>query len=195
MPTALAHRMSLAPGQVVQATVTERLDSGAYRLQLPQGTIDVFSDGAASDRQHHHVAGEGQRAKHQAPDPCRSCSVLPAGQASGTMPRQPIGEAFIVARGNAPSAAPAPTAKSGTDVAVVRDAPSIAPNRPQAPAAPPQPLTPARAHRSRALGRDRQSGAAPLFAPMSSGSRRRPPPRCRHLCARPPRRCSACVCR
>ena len=157
----------LAPGQVVQATVVERLESGAYRLQLPQGTIDVFSDvplqtGSTITLQ---VKGTGQNAKLLIlADPL----VLPAGQHGEATARQPIGEAFIVARGNAASSAAAATARtaaSAGDTAVVRDAPSIVPNRPQAPTAPPQPVTPERALteavRAAAM---RQTGSAPLFA-------------------------------
>jgi hypothetical protein len=164
LPTAFGGpAVALQPGQVVQALVLDLLQSGAFRLQLPQAVLDVRSDvpltpgstvtlavkGSGSavrfDILSETTGGTPQRGLLTGP------GVGPAqGRAADPQAvRRPIGEAIIIGRTNLPEA-PAP----------ISSAPPAAPA--------PNPATetaPARALAEAVRGAAaRQGGLGPLFA-------------------------------
>lgn len=120
LPTAFgAPATPLQPGQVVQALVLELLQSGAFRLQLPQAVLDVRSDvplipGSTVTLA---VKGTGSNVRldilsdsSPAPAPNNAAGAGAAAQAS----RRPIGEAIIVGRTSLPDGPASATATPPT---------------------------------------------------------------------------------
>jgi hypothetical protein len=164
----------LPPGQVVQALVLELIESDVFRLQLPQGTVDVRADVPLTPGSTIAVAAKGTGANARLviyADGALSAAAqgaggAPAANGAPVPARQPIGEAVIIGR-----VAPPTTAKASAtpaETAVLRDAPSINPAVRPADAQrvdAPRIVTPQQALgdavRSAAA---RQSGLAPLIA-------------------------------
>ncbi len=154
IPTSFgAPAAALQAGQVVQALVLELLESGAFRLQLPQALLDVRSDVPLTPGSTVTLAVKGAGANMRLDILAQNsagaaASAPPDVAATGQAVRRPIGEAIIVGRMALPDVkAPAtPT---------VRDAP-------------PDPVTPSaalvQAVRSAA---PRQDGLAPLSADLA----------------------------
>jgi hypothetical protein len=152
----------LPPGQIVQALVLELINSGVFRLQLPQATVDVKTDvllqpGATVDVA---AKGTGANAKLVIFD----SATAPNG-AQGGAPRQPIGEGVIVGR-----VTPAASAKTAAEPLVVRDTPQAATTTAARAPDVPRLITPGNVTPQQALGdairtaATRQSGLAPLMA-------------------------------
>src|SRR5262249_48610573 len=138
---------ALQPGQVIQALVLELLESGAFRLQLPQAVVDVRTSVPLTPGSTVTLAvkGSGPRLDILAQSQPGQPSVVAAEAGAG---RPPIGDAVVIARTALPDAKPvAPTARES--------------------AVPPAPSTPLAA-----LGEavrsavTRQGGLAPLFADL-----------------------------
>ena len=146
VPTAFgAPAVALQPGQVVQALVLELLESGAFRLQLPQALLDVRSSVPLTPGSTVTLAVRGTGAGVRLDILAQSASAAGQADSAGAAAvRRPIGEAIIIARTALPDAkAPA---------AVAREAPAELPT-------PSTALT--QAVRDAAA---RQGGLAPLFA-------------------------------
>jgi hypothetical protein len=151
LPTSFgAPAVPLQPGQVVQALVLELLQSGVFRLQLPQAVLDVRTNVALTPGSTVTLAVKGTgsaiRLDILGQSNAAPASAAPDSAAAAQALRRPIGEAVIVGRANLPDASPAPTAAA-----------AIAASPPDA--APPRAL--AEAVRVAAA---RQGGLGPLFA-------------------------------
>ena len=154
IPTSFgAPAAALQPGQVVQALVLELLESGAFRLQLPQALLDVRSNVPLTPGSTVTVAIKGAGANVRLDILAQTGAGAPASAppdlaATGPAIRRPIGEAIIVGR------LPLPDTKAPATL-VVRNAA-------------PDPVTPQaavmQAVRSAA---PRQGGLAPSFADVA----------------------------
>jgi Flagellar hook-length control protein FliK len=155
----------LPPGQVVQALVLALIESDVFRLQLPQAVVDVRSDVALTPGSTITLAVKsgGANAKLVIYSDAPAAAPRAQGGVPSLAGRQPIGEAVIVARAPAlpPTGVPA---KTTTEPAIARDAPSISPARPVEPPVM-RAVTPEQAiGEAVRVAASRQSGLAPLFA-------------------------------
>jgi Flagellar hook-length control protein FliK len=148
LPTSFgAPAVPLQPGQVVQALVLELLQSGAFRLQLPQAVLDVRSAVRLTpgDTVTLAVKGSGPTLRLDILGPSGAPGLPPGDAAAAQALRRPIGEAIIVGRPNlaeTPAAAPAATP--------VATSPDVTPSRALAEAV--------------RVAATRQGGLGPLFA-------------------------------
>jgi hypothetical protein len=150
-----APAVPLQPGQVVQALVLELLQSGAFRLQLPQAIVDVRTDVPLTPGDTITLAAKGN-------GPTQRLDILGQGAtvaSSGTAPavaaqsvRRPIGEAVIIARANVADATPA----SPKVIPVAASAPDVTPPRALAEAV--------------QTAAARQGGLAPLLADVEQAA-------------------------
>jgi Flagellar hook-length control protein FliK len=164
LPTSFgAPAVPLQPGQVVQALVLELLQSGAFRLQLPQAVLDVRSDVPLTPGGTVTLAvqGSGTSLKldilaqtNAPPAPAQTqggAAPAPPDAAVAAALRRPIGEAVIVARASLPETSSLPE---------VSAKPAAAPI-----AAGPPDVTPSRALAEAVrVAAARQGGLGPLFA-------------------------------
>jgi len=175
LPTAFgAPGTPLPPGQVVQALVLELIESDVFRLQLPQAVVDVRSDVPLTPGSTITLAVKSGGANARLVIYSDAPQVAaPAGQgaAPSLTGRQPIGEAVVIARAPAPTAAPA-QGRISAEPAVIRDAlpislaPTPAPRPPEAPSV--RALTPEQAvGEAVRTAAPRQAGLAPLFADVA----------------------------
>ena len=163
LPTAFgAPAVPLQPGQVVQALVLELLESGAFRLQLPQAVLDVRTDVALTPGGTVTLAVKGTGSGVRLEILAQSDAASPAASGAPSVPpgaaaaiRRPIGEAVVIGRQNLPEApaAPAPIAAS---------APDVAPSRALAQAV--------------RVAAARQGGLGPLFADVEQAVKAATPP-------------------
>lgn len=151
-----APAVPLQPGQIVQALVLELLQSGAFRLQLPQAVLDVRSTVPLTPGDTITLVAKGNGSalrldilgQGNSPAPRAGLPADPAAQAV----RRPIGEAVILARVNVPDGTPVP-AKTAAAIVPAPDA------------TPPRAL--AEAVRTAAA---RQGGLAPLLADVAQAA-------------------------
>ena len=154
LPTSFgAPAVPLQPGQVVQALVLELLQSGVFRLQLPQALLDVRSDVPLTPGSTVTLAVKGTGSALRLDILGQSSTAAPANAVADAAAlvqavRRPIGEAIIIGRVNLPEA-PAAPARS-TAAALIASPPDVTPSR-------------ALAEAVRAAAA-RQGGLAPLFA-------------------------------
>jgi hypothetical protein len=152
-----APAVPLQPGQIVQALVLELLQSGAFRLQLPQAVVDVRSTVPLTPGDTITLAAKGNGSALRLDILGQGTSApragLPADPAAAQAVRRPIGEAVIIARLNVPDAAPGPTKTAP----VAAPAPDVTPPRALADAV-----------RSAAA---RQGGLAPLLADVEQAAK------------------------
>lgn len=172
LPTAFgAPGTPLPPGQVVQALVLALIESGVFRLQLPQAVVDVRSDVPLTPGSTITlvVKSSGPSAKFVIYSDAPSAAT-PSGQSSAPPTlagRQPIGEAVIIARAPAPAQTDVQP-RISIEPAIARDAPSISParvllRRPDEAVV--RVVTPEQAvGEAVRVAVSRQSGLAPLFA-------------------------------
>ena len=158
----------LPPGQIVQALVLELIESGVFRLQLPQAVVDVRSSVALTPGSTVTLAVKSGGANATLVIYSDAPPAVQAGQraASNLGGRQPIGEAVIIARVPTQAAA-SPTRRISAEPAVLRDAPPLDPARVLPRQAEPSArvVTPEQAvGEAVRVAASRQSGLAPLFA-------------------------------
>jgi hypothetical protein len=130
LPTAFgAPAVPLQPGQVVQALVLELLESGAFRLQLPQAVLDVRSDVALTPGNTVTLAVRGTGSGVRLEILAQNGAASPAAPGAPSVPpsaaaavRRPLGEAVVIGRASLPEApaSPAPIPASAPDVAPSR---------------------------------------------------------------------------
>jgi hypothetical protein len=178
LPTSFgAPAVPLQPGQVVQALVLELLQSGAFRLQLPQAVLDVRSDVPLTPGSIVTLAVKGTGSavrldileQINAPPAQAPKSGAPAPDIAATVQavRRPIGEALIVGRTNLPLTAAAPSAGAASPATPAPDAPKSAKQLASlSPDAPASALD--QAVRTAA---SRQAGLAPLFADVEQAAK------------------------
>jgi hypothetical protein len=124
LPSAFgAPAVPLQPGQVVQALVLELLESGAFRLQLPQAVLDVRADVPLRPGSTVTLAVKGTGTGVRLDILAQSDTVSPAPGVPPAPPnaaaaRRPIGEAVVIGRASLPEApaSPAPIPASAPDV-------------------------------------------------------------------------------
>jgi hypothetical protein len=165
LPTSFgAPAVPLQPGQVVQALVLELLQSGAFRLQLPQAVLDVRSNVPLTPGGTVTLAVQGggtalkldilaQTSAPPAPaqTPGSAAPAPPDAAIAAAALRRPIGEAVIIARASLPETSSLPE---------VSAKPAAAPI-----AATPPEVTPSRALAEAVrVAAARQGGLGPLFA-------------------------------
>ena len=153
LPTSFgAPAVPLQPGQVVQALVLELLQSGAFRLQLPQAVLDVRSDvpltGTALKLD---ILAQTTAPPVPAQTQGSAAPAPPDAAVAAAALRRPIGEAVIIARASLPETSSLPE---------VSAKPAAAPI-----AASPPEVTPSRALAEAVrMAAARQGGLGPLFA-------------------------------
>jgi len=163
LPTSFgAPAVPLQPGQVVQALVLELLQSGAFRLQLPQAVLDVRSDVPLTPGGTVTLAVQGsgsalrldilaQTSAPRTPAQGTAAPAPPDAALAAAALRRPIGEAVIVGRASLPDT---------SSLSEVSAKPAAAPI-----AASPPEVTPSRALAEAVrVAAARQGGLAPLFA-------------------------------
>ena len=133
LPTAFgAPGAPLPPGQVVQALVLELIESGVFRLQLPQAVVDVRADVPLTPGTTITLAvrtgGASARLVIYSDAPPAAGAPRVQGGVPSLAGRRPIGEAMVIARAPLPAQTGAQTRMS-TEPAVARDAPPISPAR------------------------------------------------------------------
>jgi hypothetical protein len=158
----------LPPGQIVQALVLELIESGVFRLQLPQAVVDVRSSVALTPGSTVTLAVKSGGANATLVIYSDAPPAVQAGQraASNLGGRQPIGEAVIIARVPTQAAA-SPTRRISAEPAVLRDAPPLDPARvlPRQAEVSARTVTPEQAvGEAVRVAAPRQAGLAPLFA-------------------------------
>src|SRR5207244_13601109 len=120
----------MPPGQVVQALVLELIESGVFRLQLPQAVVDVRSDVPLTPGSTITLAVKSGGANARLviySDAPPAAAPRWQGGAPSLAGRQPIGEAVVIARAPPPTAPAQGRISAGP--ATIRDAPSLAPSQ------------------------------------------------------------------
>jgi hypothetical protein len=174
----------LQAGQVVQALVLELIEAGVFRLQLPQGVIDVRSSVPLTPGSTITLAvkgtGQSTRLAIYTDVPPMPSAARGATPAPSLMGRTPIGEAVVIARGAAQRATAAPqsaglegrtiapaTARPTPEPAVLREATPDTPAPVARQSEAPVRLTPEQAvTEAIRTAAPRQAGLAPLFADL-----------------------------
>ena len=155
------------PGQVIQALVLDRVENDIFRLQLPQGTVDVRSSVPLTPGNTITLAVKSTGATAR----FAIYTDVPAGPSGASLAgRTSIGEAVVIARGAgqgtlAVKQAAAPVVEQPrSEPVVVREV--------TAPEAPRIAMTPEQAVRDAMhAGAPRQTGLAPLFAELEQIAR------------------------